>query len=84
MEVKQTVKTKRALGVPSLRGRLRRPQAPLPKVIDEKPIDDEPIKPVLVCPIDDKPIQPILICPIPENKDAQQEILQRLSSRIAA
>jgi len=84
MEVKQTVKTKRALGVPSLRGRLRRPQAPLPKVIDEKPIDDEPIKPILVLPIDDEPIQPILICPIPEDTDDKQEILQRLPTGIAA
>lgn len=82
MEIRQEVKFGRH--APRLRGRLRRPQAPLPKVIDEKPIDDEPIKPVLVCPIDDKPIQPILICPIPEDKDAQQEILQRFSSRIAA
>ena len=91
MEIKQTVRTKDALGVPRIGGRIRRPRTvkrPIEPIlvepIDEKPIDDEPIKPVLVLPIDDKPIQPILICPIPEDTDDEQEILQRLPTGIAA
>ena len=83
MEIKQEVKFGRH--APRLRGRLRHAQVPaLPKVIDEKPIDDEPIKPVLVLPIDSEPIQPILICPIPEDTNDEQEILQRLPTGIAA
>lgn len=87
MDIQQEVRFGRH--APRLRGRLRvpkvpaEPKRPIEPVLVE-PIDAEPLQPVLVCPIDDKPIQPILICPIPEDKDAQQEILQGFSSRIAA
>ena len=92
MDIQQEVRFGRH--APRLRGRLRVPKVPaepkrpiepvLVEPIDAEPIDAEPLQPVLVCPIDDEPIQPILICPIPEDKDAQQEILQGLSSRVAA
>ena len=82
MQVEQEVKFGRH--APRIR-RLKRPKIrpALEPVIEEKPInaepiDPEPVKAILVEPIETEPVKPVLICPIPVEKEDEPQVLQRL------